>query len=344
MDYTQNYHLPQWEKSDRLLMDDFNQMCASIDEGISTVKASADRLASQIAGNAGSADAALKRGLFRNAYNRYHAAASLGELPRQLGFFYQKLTSGVCGKTGFENLLAKGSSAVWLANSGKAVDRCDFQSYCTVSSRLSVSSSASTPLVFECTTPGAGYFSEFLFSSAGECSIPQGTNLRFRVTLLNLNTGKKDVDKEITVNYNVEFPIYIWIREKFFFHQAKYRVTIAPVNTNYTGVYACIPYACTVKSAAGSMRKTVEVGETSMDGFVSLVYEDYGSAALQLKWDGKTVAPYTTYSYAGGDGRSVKEIIWRRGGEVPASTTFQIDVSCSAGSDATLYNWGMALI
>lgn len=34
MNYTENYHLPQWEESDRVMMKDFNQMCASIDEGI----------------------------------------------------------------------------------------------------------------------------------------------------------------------------------------------------------------------------------------------------------------------------------------------------------------------
>lgn len=34
MNYTTNYHLPQWAKEDRIMMEDFNQMCADIDEGI----------------------------------------------------------------------------------------------------------------------------------------------------------------------------------------------------------------------------------------------------------------------------------------------------------------------
>ena len=34
MNYTKNYHLPQWEESDRVMRTDFNQMCADIDNGI----------------------------------------------------------------------------------------------------------------------------------------------------------------------------------------------------------------------------------------------------------------------------------------------------------------------
>ena len=34
MNYTTNYHLPQWVESDRILMEDFNEAMANIDEGI----------------------------------------------------------------------------------------------------------------------------------------------------------------------------------------------------------------------------------------------------------------------------------------------------------------------
>ena len=36
MDYTKNYHLPQWKKEDRIMMEDFNQMCADIDTALDT--------------------------------------------------------------------------------------------------------------------------------------------------------------------------------------------------------------------------------------------------------------------------------------------------------------------
>ena len=42
MNYTNNYHLPQWVETDRIMMEDFNQMCSDIDEGIKTAQDTAD--------------------------------------------------------------------------------------------------------------------------------------------------------------------------------------------------------------------------------------------------------------------------------------------------------------
>lgn len=36
MNYTKNYHLPQWVKEDRIMMDDFNQMCADMESGLNS--------------------------------------------------------------------------------------------------------------------------------------------------------------------------------------------------------------------------------------------------------------------------------------------------------------------
>ena len=44
MNYTTNYHLPQWVESDRIMMEDFNQMCADIDQGIKTAQDTAEAL------------------------------------------------------------------------------------------------------------------------------------------------------------------------------------------------------------------------------------------------------------------------------------------------------------
>ena len=37
MNYTTNYQLPQWVKEDRILMDDFNDMAAKVDEALGEV-------------------------------------------------------------------------------------------------------------------------------------------------------------------------------------------------------------------------------------------------------------------------------------------------------------------
>ena len=42
MNYTKNYRLPQWVKEDRIMMDDFNAMNSSIENGLTTAVGRAD--------------------------------------------------------------------------------------------------------------------------------------------------------------------------------------------------------------------------------------------------------------------------------------------------------------
>ena len=45
MEYTKNYHLPQWVKEDRIMMEDFNAAMSSIESGIGRAQSSADEAA-----------------------------------------------------------------------------------------------------------------------------------------------------------------------------------------------------------------------------------------------------------------------------------------------------------
>ena len=56
MNYTKNYRLPQWVKEDRIMMDDFNAMNSSIENGLTKTAAQAAR-AEQSAQNAESSAA-----------------------------------------------------------------------------------------------------------------------------------------------------------------------------------------------------------------------------------------------------------------------------------------------
>ena len=42
MNYTTNYHLPQWVETDRIMMEDFNGAMSDIDQGIKTAQSTAD--------------------------------------------------------------------------------------------------------------------------------------------------------------------------------------------------------------------------------------------------------------------------------------------------------------
>ena len=58
MNYTTNYHLPQWVESDRIMMEDFNQMCADMEAGLNTVRGVADTAQNAAEAAQGTADAA----------------------------------------------------------------------------------------------------------------------------------------------------------------------------------------------------------------------------------------------------------------------------------------------
>ena len=48
MNYTQNHHLPQWVKSDRIRMDDFNDAMANIESGLNAADAAQSAAASAL--------------------------------------------------------------------------------------------------------------------------------------------------------------------------------------------------------------------------------------------------------------------------------------------------------
>ena len=45
MEYTTNYHLPQWVETDRIMMEDFNDAMSGIDGGINEAKEAAEAVA-----------------------------------------------------------------------------------------------------------------------------------------------------------------------------------------------------------------------------------------------------------------------------------------------------------
>ena len=88
MEHTQNYNLPQWAKTDRIMMDDFNQAMADIDSSISAVEAKAD--------------AAYKPGNLPYVVGTYAGDGTpewieidLGFRPRMVIVTYQQTTSSV---------------------------------------------------------------------------------------------------------------------------------------------------------------------------------------------------------------------------------------------------------
>ena len=58
MNYTQNYHLPQWVRSDRIMMDDFNDAMNRLETGLKSNADAASALSSRITAAQNAANAA----------------------------------------------------------------------------------------------------------------------------------------------------------------------------------------------------------------------------------------------------------------------------------------------
>ena len=92
MNYTTNYHLPQWVETDRIMMGDFNQAMETLDGGIAAAKATADTAKNTADTAESKADAAQSTA--NNAYcpeNKPYVLGSYqgqgsGAMPVILGF------------------------------------------------------------------------------------------------------------------------------------------------------------------------------------------------------------------------------------------------------------------
>ena len=90
MHYTKNYHLPQWEKSDRIMMDDFNAMCGNLEAGLEKTASDASKRSDQIQASADAAMAAANRAQ-QSAEAAQETAGSAycpGNLPYSIGMYY----------------------------------------------------------------------------------------------------------------------------------------------------------------------------------------------------------------------------------------------------------------
>ena len=75
MNYTENYHLPQWDETDRILRKDFNSAMAQLEEGLTGNRDTAEDLRQ----SGGEMDEKNLKRLCRLTYNHYCAVTSMNK-------------------------------------------------------------------------------------------------------------------------------------------------------------------------------------------------------------------------------------------------------------------------
>ena len=246
MNYTKNYHLPQWIKSDRIMMDDFNEMCRNIENGLSERNQTVDNLSGQITNvsntlsqqiSGKAAESATFERFCRAAYNHYHLAALHDPFPRQMGVFHQSFEP--------ENVTVPGmtrrDNCCYMGKGTKNVTVKEFYDTMIVESNMAVNNNpAVTPLSVRFTTTMPGVLKKLRLTGRYFCHQQVAEGGLCRVTRHNRSTNKTEVNYTFSLNMGVGFdgrgPRTVAMNVPF--HTGyDYRLKIEPLSSNYSLSY-----------------------------------------------------------------------------------------------------------
>lgn len=336
MKYTEHYHLPQWVKEDRVMMEDFNQMCANVDAGL--------------AGNDGRTRKGMEW-LWRLAYNHFCTLQNTEPSPRQIGMFYQNPAKDAGGFTGLNvkdgfSFVGSGSVTPYIHNPDLYTEQ--LTSLKVVKGDLE----NSIPLTVQIDPPSAGVIRQFVLRGQFSNNTPN-TPAPFRLTMNNQRTGEveQSIDLDFADAGYSGVIINQFVRETLYFHGGdRYIMKLEPLaavfdmemnaifseNTSADSLY-------NKQSLRGS--HVMEEIEESSGGLLVLRCAMGGpTGKLTVEWDGRAIEPTAVRLLRHSDGRVIKEHLYFRDETIPAKTTFSLAFDCGTCGDFWLYDWGAILL
>lgn len=354
MDYTKNYHLPQWVDEDRIMRQDFNSAMANIENGLSANRAE---------------HAATAPRLLRLAYNNWQQLSALPEIPHQDGAFRQGFARGENPYDPYvpnspETLSAVNGMAqlpdrLWTANWAQPLHINNFRSTFRVLSSISSENDTDT-CSFTFTPPASGYLYNVVlngtFSGNQKDAWDRWTNDgSCTVRIYDDISNELLQQSPSTLNLN---GVSGWgfIRVPFAFFligKTRYRIEVQmkklEINLDYTLdtsadalVQALELYGR--KQETVSFSRQILAGDASQDGLVLVRYLTRGPASsITIDWLGKTLSPHTvrTVNFRG---LEVKEAEFRPGTAVPADSTVTLNIQCGVEGEFSLFDWGAVLV
>ena len=345
MDYTKNYHLPQWKKDDRIIMEDFNAAMAGIEDGLDQASREA-RAAAQTA-NAAVTPASFQSGLLRAAYNHYWLLSCQDALPWQIGVLRQSFAEGAGGST--TGFMQRGDR-VWTGN---GEEELTLEHVRSSFSQVQAMSPTQGTMILEFTTPHPGRLVQVLVNgrTVNHGGDPGDCTLR----LLNRTGGGAGVlEEEQRSSFNFATGSsagYFKLPVDLVVHAGqKYRLEIVMDNLDAQPSFStsrsieCLTFVGVQVPGASAVCR-LQTDEKSQGG-VALAYYAYSGAepALTLNWDGTVLSPCHLRTVTDAQGRTLREAEFRRTTAVPVSSTLTLQVNCPAGGDVSLYELGAVLI
>ena len=346
MNYTKNYHLPQWEETDRIMRTDFNRLCADMEAGM-TENA---RTAADVRQNIDALDQKILARLRRAAYNHYSTVQDMDPVPWQVGVFHQNPAKDGTGVTSAPLL-----NGVYYAGKNPAgTSLGSGSSYMQEVAQMTLvknNLAACTTLQTDICVPANAYVNRIGMSGNISGNVPN-TSFPVRLTLTNLDTGETEavrlLDMAQTLGTGSMGNDFYNCFLTFYANQ-RYRLQMEPLAAVFTGDMRLqsfdnqTPLILAPGALPLSASHTMKVHEESSGGLLVVRGLVHGGT-LTASWDGRTVPLHTTRMVQIPDGRMVREMVYCRDETIPAETTFSLRFDAGESGAFLFYDWGAVLL
>ena len=361
MDYTKNHHLPQWVKSDRIMMDDFNQMCRDIEDGLNEAQSNAssgvtnvqnnlnaaeERLSAQIAQASQAAQNATLDGLRRAAYNHLYLAEVQPGL-RQAGLFFQGFdkasNAALAGTLPCDNYL-------WFCNGAAALD-FDTHVRPTVGVVQALKNSDTFEMVY--TLPYSAILRSVHLRGGYSDNNTNNRTKPYTLWIYNKDNGQLLMEARGSFdlgNTSMEYSNVFFIPVNQIFHKGNYRFRIKLDRLDFKPNVTFVPSGAGamdiqgLKTANVSTAQTLTANEVSAGGLAVVQYTAWGAGGSpSMVWDGVNLQPAATRQIVNNQGFAVTEAEFRRYGSIPARSSLTLNMACASGGEVCLYRWGGVL-
>ena len=337
MNYTENYHLPQWDETDRILRRDFNNAMANLENGLTDNRnTSAER------------EDALERLTYdrfcRMAYNQFQAAIAMGQIPERLDMFYQDTSQSAEGLTGMVKL-----NDHYVICNGQGFSATDMHRMLKEVAPMTMGEDGPQPLRIEFVPTAVGLVSRLVFFF----SITEGnvSELQFRLEYNDLTSGKIAWSKDITMPLSSKGAV-LDLRDIVYVHiNHKYEITLTPLQNTVTATGTLYKEITPIAGSlvTGPDATAVHTFANPMENSGALVAvncDRYGdSEDPVLLWNGEEVPLWRVRTQSGGDDGQVRELLFRREKPVTSGDTAMLKMHCGeGGGEVHLYDWGAVLL
>ena len=338
MNYTEKYHLPQWEETDRIMRTDFNQMCADMETGL--------------AGNREAARMdyrAFRDQLLRMAYNHYFLIKDMDPFPQQAGVFCRNVTRDNIPGTEARD----GTRYMSLAT--QIITQKQFLHDAVMESELLVRSGPpyeNKPAVLSFRSPMPGIIQGILtWGSVDSVTAPQVT---LQMKLKNTDTGKVEAEDSVTYTAqsgSVSLTRVLNPRNFAFRAETNYQFIVEVPSRCGNGLMRFQQDQDTGNqillygtNSGCTVTHTFSEPEGSQDGLAFVRYREAGTGGtVTLKWNGRTVRPITEREITVEDAPVIRELIYRTPEGLSARDQLALTFRCNPAGELWFYEWGAIL-